>query len=422
RRALIREIRKNGQYVFNTNPSLNTGELKVMRRPTVKMIKDATDFAVCPQCKGSYAKSAFRHHYRRCAKKNSGQIAGRIHESACKTLREHVFPTMKDDIVSRVIRYDELAIDFANKLCEKYHDPHFYDMIRQKLRQIGRLLLQMKKQNDKIDDLFSIFTPTKYDDCLTAVRILAGLNDTETGFKTPSLATEEFLSLITENHSSSIARTAVETQFQKRKQSKKLLATQSDIKKSESFLSDRLKVARDSLKQTYSLKTWEVLAESCILSIQLFNRRRSGEIERALVEDFKNYQEVNESSIGISYQSLSSDEKKAVEKYVRFIMRGKLGRSVPVLFHKQMLKNVQLLLSYRKNANVHPKNPYPFGVPGTLKGDYTAQQNFVDLQVEIDSDRIFSAESKYAYKNIELALVFKQLKIKRVESHDFAKF
>ncbi|KYM93396.1 hypothetical protein ALC62_16003 [Cyphomyrmex costatus] len=35
-----------------------------------------------------------------------------------------------------------------------------------------------------------------------------------------------------------------------------------------------------------------------------------------------------------------------------------------------MLKNVQLLLSYRKNANVHPKNPYLFGVPGTLKGDY----------------------------------------------------
>ncbi|KYN18680.1 hypothetical protein ALC57_08974 [Trachymyrmex cornetzi] len=214
RRALIRKIRKNGQYVYNTNPSMNTGELKVMRRPKAKLIKDATDY------------------------------------------------------------------------------------------------------------------------------------------------------------SSSIARTAVETQFQKRRQSKKLLPTQSDIKKLESFLNDRLKVAYDSLKQTFSLKTWEVLAESCLLSIQLFNRRRPGEIERALIEDFKNYQEVNESSIGISYQSLSPDEKKAAEKYVRFTMRGKLGRSVPVLLHKQMLKNVQLLLRYRKTTNVHPKNPYLFGVPGTLKGDY----------------------------------------------------
>jgi len=34
------------------------------------------------------------------------------------------------------------------------------------------------------------------------------------------------------------------------------------------------------------------------------------------------------------------------------------------------LKNLQLLLSYRKIANVHSKNPYLFGVPGTLKGDY----------------------------------------------------
>jgi len=169
---------------------------------------------------------------------------------------------MRDDSISKVIRYDELAIDYGNKLCEKFQDPHFYDMIRQKLRQISRLLLEMKNQSDKIDDLFTIFTPDNYDDCLKTVRTLAGLNESGTDFKIPSLTTslgtllkqlckrcitimikrrdktkrklaEEFLSLITEDYSSSIARTAVETQHKKRRYLKKLLPIPNDIKKLE---------------------------------------------------------------------------------------------------------------------------------------------------------------------------------------------
>ncbi|XP_024875325.1 uncharacterized protein LOC112456803, partial [Temnothorax curvispinosus] len=409
RRILINEIRKKGQYLFNTNSDINTGELKVMRRPNSEKNKNATDFSICPQCKSNYSKSALRHHYRRCTKKNSTdhkailsksrRISCRIHESASKILRDRVFPTMKDDSVSKVIRYDELAIDYGNKLCEKYHDPHFYDMIRQKLRQIGCLFLEIKNQNDKIDDLFTIFVPDNYDNCLKAVRNLAGLNESGTGFKTPSLATslgtllkqlckrcitimikrrdkirrklaEEFLSLLTEDYAFSIARTAVETQLRKKRHSTVLLPTKDDIKKLETYLSDRMKTAYDSLKEKFSVIAWEALAEGCLLSIQLFNRRRPGEIERALIEDFQNYQEVNKNTIGAAYVSLSNDEKKAAEKYVRFTMRGKLGRTVPVLLHKQMLDNLKLLLSYRKTANVHSNNPYLFGVPGTLKGDY----------------------------------------------------
>lgn len=407
RRILIKKIRKNRHYLFNTNSNINTGELKVMRRP--KYNKNASDFSICPQCKGNYSKSAIRHHYRRCSKQNSTnnrtilaksrKITGRIHESACKILRQRVFPILRDDNVSRVIRYDELAINYANKLCEKFQDPHFYNMIRQKLRLIGRLLLEMKNQNDKIDDPFTIFVPNNYDNCLKAVRTLAGLNESGTGFKILSVATslgnlltqlwkrcitimikrhdkekrelaEQFLNLLTEDYSFSIARTAIETQHRRKRYSRKLLPTQDDIKKLETYLNDTLKTSYDLLKQTFSLNVWKTLAESCLLSIQLFNRRRPGEIERALIEDFQNYESVNENTIGTSYLSLSNDEKKAAKKYVRFTMRGKLGRTVPVLLHKQMLENLLLLLSHRKTANVHLKKPYLFGIPGIIKGDY----------------------------------------------------
>jgi len=60
------------------------------------------------------------------------------------------------------------------------------------------------------------------------------------------------------------------------------------------------------------------LTESCLLSIQLFNRHRPGEIERALIEDFQNYEKVNENTIDTAYLSLSNDEKKAAKKYYMF--------------------------------------------------------------------------------------------------------
>lgn len=409
RRILINKIRKKGQYIFNTTSDINTGELKVMRRPNTKFNKNATDFAICPECKGSYSKSAIRHHHKRCRKKSSARnrtllsksrkITGRIHESACAVLRDLVFPTLKDDKIVKAIRYDELAIDFGNKLCEKYNDRHFYDMIRQKLRQCGRLLVAMRNQSDKVDDLFSIFAPDYYDDCLCAIRTLAGLNESGTGFKTPSLATalgtllkqlckrcitvmikrrdkikrklaEQFEKLLTEDYGSSIARTAVETQHRIRRQSTNLLPTEEDINKLEDYLHNKMKVAYDLLKKKFSISAWTTLAECCLLYILLFNRRRSGEMGRALLEDFYNYQQVNKETIGTDYDSLNNKERNAAEKYVRFTMRGKLGRTVPVLLHKQVLENLKLLLSYRKSANVNPKNPYLFGLSGVIKGDY----------------------------------------------------
>ncbi|XP_044760398.1 uncharacterized protein LOC123317851 [Coccinella septempunctata] len=185
RKELFAAIRKNGQFFFNTSEMVNTGERKVARRPSAKYNKKPVDFVSCPSCCGDYAKSAFRRHFQRCNKsgiKNkrnnlikSRQIVGRIHRSASDILRKSVFPTLTED--SKEIRYDELVILFGNKLCQKYKDPHFYDMIRQKLRQLGRFLIEIKKINDDVDYLFDVYYPKNYDSAITAVQNLAGMNE-----------------------------------------------------------------------------------------------------------------------------------------------------------------------------------------------------------------------------------------------------
>jgi len=57
------------------------------------------------------------------------------------------------------------------------------------------------------------------------------------------------------------------------------------------------------------------------------------------------------------------------KKYVRFLIRGKLGRSVPVLLDYEMKNCINLLLQYRKEANISEGNPYIFALPGMIKDD-----------------------------------------------------
>lgn len=224
----------------------------------------------------------------------------------------------------------------------------------------------MRKHNTKIYDFFSIFYPNHYDATITAIQSLAGLNHSGTGFKIPSLATslgtlikqigrlcisewikrhnkekqtyaEDFLKLLTEDYTSSIARTALETQACKKRQSTVVLPSTNDIQKLQVYLRDTVRKNYKALNKHFSKKAWKDLAESALSSIQLFNRRRAGEIERILIKDFENYQKIDENTIGKAYTKFSIEEKKAAHKYVRFTIRRKRNRTVPVLLHRELL-------------------------------------------------------------------------------------
>lgn len=409
RKHMMSVIRKKGHFLFNTSEALNTGERKVVRRPNARYKKTATDFATCPGCLGDYAKTSIRHHVRRCMKNRkkdrrnimtgSKAMAGRIHRIASNVLRQRVFPTLQEDDIVRIIRYDHLIILFGNKLCRKYKDPHHYDMIRQKLRQLGRLLTETRKQSSEVSDFFSIYYPKNYDSVILAIQSLAGLNETQTGFKTPSIATsmgtllkqvgklcvseyikqqdkekqifaEDFLKLLTEDYGASIARTALETCSREKRRKKTILPSKEDIAKLQIYLRDKVNINFNILEDGFSYQAWMDLASAVLVSLQLFNRRRPGETERILIEDYRSHEKIGHHNIGEGYEKFSAEEKKTAASYVRFTLRGKLNRTVSVLVHEDLRRCIDSLLVYRKQAKVDPKNPYLFGIPGTLKGDF----------------------------------------------------
>lgn len=198
RKKIIDILRKNGNFKFNTNSKLNNGLLIVSRRPNEKHRKFAKDFIVRAKCKGFFAKNTIRHHSRNCFgkdfKKNKcimimgRKVLCRLHPSANEILKKIVFPVMREDEVTRIIRYDELLILFANKLCIKYKSQHHHDMIRARLRVLGRFLLALKEINNNIENFESLYHPRVYDDCIRVINIVAKYNDEEKIYETPAVA------------------------------------------------------------------------------------------------------------------------------------------------------------------------------------------------------------------------------------------
>lgn len=157
RQKIIGFLRRRGNYLFNTDPTYNKEELIVRRRPTESKKRTAGAFIYCARCKGFFTKNNIRYHFKECTQKTVGRcvkilgkkVQDRIHECANSILKNVVFPVLREDNVIRLIRYDELLITYDNKLCLKYKHQHQKNMIRSRLRLLGRFLQALKNINKR---------------------------------------------------------------------------------------------------------------------------------------------------------------------------------------------------------------------------------------------------------------------------------
>lgn len=61
-------------------------------------------------------------------------------------------------------------------------------MIHARLRVLGRFLLALKDINKNIEDFQSLYRPQIYDDCISAINVVAGYDNEEQLYKTPAIA------------------------------------------------------------------------------------------------------------------------------------------------------------------------------------------------------------------------------------------
>lgn len=402
RRNIIDTLRKRGNFKFNIEKQYEGQGFIPCRRARENQPKILKNYLACGNCKGHYLKSTIRHHFKKCTgrtgeKSRIVKVMGRRIEGKClkeadERVRRLVLPAMRNDDVTRNIRYDSLLLLYANAQSKKYrHSSHHLQMIRARLRLVSRLLIAMRNINNDITSLTSIYDPKYYDTFLDAINIVAQYNKEKDTYEKPAIASnlgtyvkyigellitkcikehndnmktnaKNFLKLLTVDYGASVNKTVVESQTQFKRQKITKLPTMEDIKKLRNHLLKVQKESYNNLKNKFSLSDWISLGEATLTSIQLFNRRRPGETERILISDFKNYERINENIN--TFSGLSKEKIEQAQKYVRFCIRGKLGRTVPIILDELNLECAQTFLQLRNKAKVHLKNPYLFGIPG----------------------------------------------------------
>ncbi|XP_070155794.1 putative uncharacterized protein DDB_G0282133 [Polyergus mexicanus] len=349
RKRIIETIRRQGEFQLNTDKMLNDGKLHVVRQPNIKFNKKASEYGVCIKCYGFFSKNTLRNHTRKCVNlkypKNrtitvlGRTILGRINEIASQTLKKMIFPVLREDSITRLIRYDELIIRYGNKLCMKYKPQHQHYMVRNRLRTLGRFLQALKNINNEITDFASLYQPKYYDDCIKAVYQVARYNLETQKFGAASTAfqlgtllkevgelwrsqciknhdsikkilVEDFLSLRKEDFGHSVNKTVMETRAHITRQKVEIAPSINDIKKLYNYVNTKRCEAYKILKEKFSYNVWQVLGECTLISMQIYNRKRAGEIQRILLEDFYTYEDLNEQSDPDLFKSLSDSAKE----------------------------------------------------------------------------------------------------------------
>ncbi|KAK9877657.1 hypothetical protein WA026_019327 [Henosepilachna vigintioctopunctata] len=303
----------------------------------------------------------------------------------------------KEDSISRLIRYDELLIQHGNKLYLKYKVKYNHKMIRAKLRLLGRLLYEMKKINVLVTNFSRKYTPELYDSFVATVNLFRELSSDGTKYNKPALPSaigieikkvarlliancirqknenskkmaKYFLELFIEDYSGSLSKTVAESQNALKRKKVTTLPIMDDIKVLNLYIKQqRIPTTYSNLIENYSSSNWKELAPLTLISLLLLNRRRSGELERTLLTDLRNYQTVSEDQNFELYEGFTTSGRVSARNYGRITIRGKLCIELSVLIPEQEYRCLQLIVKFRKRAGVPMSNPYLFGLPSVLK-------------------------------------------------------
>lgn len=419
RLSLIARLRKKGDFLFNTSEDYNSsGKMITVRRARVKKdleghvysTRATSDFVNCPNCRGFYSITYLRHHFPKCngskiltartLLQESARKLCRVHPDAGRKMRKRIIPVLtKGTVLTNTIKYDRLIILFGNLQCLRYKEEHLDEMIRSKLRLLGKLVIAAKEINSSIVDLASLYHPSHFKTVLESALKVSKYNQKTERLESPSNATNigtlikkcsqilecEYLALEKPEERKSVKdfMKVFDTMYgahinimvaesEKEIKRKKLieLPSTSDVKLFLGYLARLRDGYFDSLTAKFSSANWRNLLEVVLAYLITFNRRRRGEMQRLSVADFKSMIIFDKNE---TYVGLTQEDKDMADEFHYVLIRGKKMNSVSVLTDKKTFECMELLYSLRVTAGINDKNKFFFGLPGanlskTLEG------------------------------------------------------
>ncbi|XP_056088670.1 uncharacterized protein LOC130087901 [Rhinichthys klamathensis goyatoka] len=422
RKRLLQKLRNRGNYEHNQEVmESKSGPLKVRRRPGRSDIElSAKTYVHCVYCKGMFVRKELWRHTRRCPSKmfSESEATGKakvlvLADIAESTFSQAISPevwkilgNMKIDDISSVVRNDFLILQLSQCLYNKHgSDPTKSEYIRQKVREMGRLLLTLRKKYF-IFSFEDAVKPNNFYKVIEAVKDVAGYDEKSHSYKTPSLAlklghslnkigdiilcraiaaeddgmtkaAERFKRLCSSEWAEHVSHAALATLNKSKFNKPSTIPFTHDVQLLHQHLEKKSADAFESLKNHESSQTYAELAKVTLAQVIIFNRRRAGEVSKMTLECFRKRDQTElHDDIAVS---LSPFEQKMAKHFSRVEIMGKKGRKVAILLNPELVRAIKLLVDKRDACEVDGDNPFLFGRPKCSPNSFFRGQDCIRL-------------------------------------------
>ena len=472
RRLLLAKLRHIGGHQKNLKTlKQGKGTMTVVYRPSKgsSVLTDSSKYVPCQYCFGYYCRKQLWRHVRRCPvalasdanchqnkkKMKPARAADLLVVNSSRDDVDAVISNMRKGKVYSAIRNDTLVHELARKLMSHAgHSSHHVNYVRARLRKLGRLLLQVRKQNVSLRSatLSTIIAPEHFKKVVSAVKVVAGYSAQTNSYKAPSVGVhlghdlrkcgltlensavqaddlttmrkaQAFVKLCTDEWNYEISGGA-RRELQSRKFNRpKLLPLMSDVGKLTSHLKDvqvsNMAIVQSTECNSSRAQAFKTLSDATLAQLILFNRRRQGEVSKLTIERYTKH--AGKVTTGVK-DCLSPLEQKLCKYFTRLEIPGKRNNCVPVLFTDKQSKIMNCITDPRCRAlaEISPENEYVFAL---TKGSLSHTRGHDVLRSFADNcgaDHLEHLRSSNLRKHI--ATMSQLLNLKRNELDQLAKF
>ena len=265
-------------------------------------------------------------------------------EDAKSQLIAHVLAIMQQDSVTEAAEGDEVILTLGATLLEKGGSVEA-TYVSQRMREVARLLLELRKLDNNEENLTYFIKPSKFDLIIKAVKNTSGFCmpkyslGQQSGFTTPSLALKlghnlkkcayiirgfalrrnqnelkeevnSYLQLHESEWACKISTVALTSLSERKFNKPELHPLTDDLVKIRKFQLQEIQRLTPEVDTNPTKTTWSQLAEVTATRMILFNKRRGGEAAKLKIESFKN--RPTWASVGIQevVKSLKSSEQQ----------------------------------------------------------------------------------------------------------------
>ena len=337
RQKELTRIRHMGNYNHNVQVlETGVGELILARRPSEGVEACPEDFLPCPCCLGFFKKDELWRHSKTCdfkLEEDKGEDASeedkkskKIQEKSKIMLMSQLKPQesqclkaalakMKSDEVTIAARNDDLICKYGSIIAERHGQDNLH-LVSQGIRQLSRLLIQLRTNNSMGIHLKDFLKPEYFDHIVASVKTLCNFEESSAkSVGIPSLALklghainkcitiqrgkalrekdqvllqdmDNLEKLMGSEWSDSISYHSLGTLYKRKFNKPDLLPVTEDLEVLRKHLLQKIVTCTATLKAAPTIQNWGELAETTLCRVITFNKRRGGEVSKMLLSSF----------------------------------------------------------------------------------------------------------------------------------------